>query len=1129
MSEKHIWNQDNIDTVNVALVVLDKSGKVVLFNKQCGNFCNKKHDYVIGKNWFELLLSDEKLQNAKKSFESAMSGNQDALALLQNIEMSEISGERFINWGISVLRDKSGNIEGALCVGVDITKEKKIEKNLQFENEKHRALNSILRISLEDISLEQQLQKALEVLLSLSWLKILKKGGIFIVDDKGEALLLKAQIGLDKHLLTSCARVPFGHCLCGRAAASREIQYSACLDERHDIRFEGMKPHGHYNVPILSPKGMLGVIVVYLEHGHAREEREVEFLGSVGHTLAGLIEHRLTQDDLFASREKLSEAQEIAHLGAIEWNIAEDEIKLSDETKIITGMLSSSAKMTLKDFLGMLNPDDRTLLKDAIDLAVTKGTSFSLDYSIECPDGIKRVFHSYAKPIVDSTGKIVRLSGTIQDITEQKEMRDRLFQSATVFENTTEAVIVADAGGKIISANKAFTDITGYTEEEVIGKTTSLLKSGKHNDEFYKEMWSEISKIGSWQGEIWNKRKNGDIYPEWLNISVVKNLDGAITNYIGVFSDISVIKESQQKLDYLAHHDTLTGLPNRLLLSARMDQALAQARRNKSLLAVLFLDLDHFKNVNDSLGHYIGDMLIKEVASRIVNCVRKEDTVSRLGGDEFSIFIEEMHDSNFASDIASKIISALCEKYIIHGHEIFITCSIGISIFPNDGNDTATLLKNADSALYKAKEQGRNSYQYYTKELSVRAMERMVMENNLRHALERNELVVYYQPQVDMYSGEIVGMEALLRWKHPEIGLISPDNFIGLAEETGLIIPIGEWVLRTACKCAQSWIESGLPKIRMAVNLSSRQFNQKNLPEIIANILRETGLDSHLLEIELTERIVMEDAESSIKMIAELKKLNIQFSIDDFGTGYSSLSYLKRFPLERIKIDKSFVDNIVSNPEDAAIVQAIISMSHGLNLMTIAEGVETVEQLEFLRSRECDEVQGYYFSRPLPANEVEKLLRDGTKIYKQNKTAEEEKHILLLSSEMSVIDSVTEALKVDDYKISSALNHTQAMDLLAVKRTDVIICDQSLTDMDVIELLSKVHKMYPDTIRVLLIDYSDPNTIARAVNEAFVYKVISKPWSDEELREEVKKSFLYRKSRLEKYAKKRSENSECIL
>ncbi|MFH1495662.1 MAG: EAL domain-containing protein [Pseudomonadota bacterium] len=1110
MTRKTGWTQHDLDGSNIAMAVLDSDGNIDLINQSCCDLVNTSRRSLSGKNWFDLYLPAGKREAAAQAFQRVMTGEEALIPLFEHPVVADTAARHKVSWQISFLRDREGNISSALCVGSDVTEQKRNEEALRIEGEEQSALNTILRISLEDISLQQQFERVLDIILALSWLPVEPKGGIFLVEGNEEVLTLKAQRGLDPALLNLCARVPFGHCLCGRAAASREIEYAACLDPRHEISFPGMKPHGHYNVPILSRQAVLGVLVLYLKHGHARDDREVEFLGSVANTLAGMIEHRRIREALLENQTRLEETQRIAHLGGWSWDIANDAFLLSDEAWRILEMSSLPDHLKREDVLGMTHPDDRDNVERALALAVGRGSEFSADFRILLPNGQERVVHGYAEAVRDISGKVTRLSGTLQDITQRKQAEVKLRQAAAVFENTTEGVMITDANGRIIAVNRAFTEITGYGEEEAAGLTGAALKSGRHDKQFYASMWGAIRENGRWQGEIWNRRKSGDIFPEWLNISVVKDERGRITHYVGVFSDISAMKESESRLDHLAHHDPLTGLPNRLLLNARMEHALARAHRSNTLLAVLFLDLDRFKNINDTLGHPIGDLLLQEVAHRLNGCIREEDTVSRLGGDEFTILLEDLADSRFASTVAEKILDSLADKFMLHGHEIFVTCSVGISIFPADGSDITTLLKNADSALYRAKEQGRNNYQYYTEELTTRAMERLAMENSLRHALQRDELVVYYQPQVDLYNGSIIGMEALVRWQHPEIGLISPNAFIPLAEETGLIIPIGEWVLRTACAQLKRWMDAGLPKIRVGVNLSSRQFNQNNLDEVVAAALRDTGLPPDCLELELTERMIMQDAESTITILHKLRALGVQFSIDDFGTGYSSLSYLKRFPIDRIKIDQSFVREITSNPEDAAVSQAIISLSHSLNLKTVAEGVETAEQQEFLRTLQCDEIQGFHFSRPVPEQEMGVLLKDGVKLESQHKFIQEERVLLLVDDEEGILNAITRVLHSEGYRILRANRPRAALDLLATHPVGVIISDQRMPEMNGIELLRTVRKLHPDTVRIMLTAYADQQVIAAAINEGAVYKFIFKPWMEEQLRTDIREAFRKR-------------------
>lgn len=561
----------------------------------------------------------------------------------------------------------------------------------------------------------------------------------------------------------------------------------------------------------------------------------------------------------------------------------------------------------------------------------------------------------------------------LTDITERKKAEDQLHQAAVVFESTAEGVMIMDADYQITGVNSAFSEITGYTQEEVLGQNPNMLQSGQHNEAFYKSMWDSIEQTGMWRGEIWNRRKNGEIYPELITINTVKNNQDEISHYVGVFSDISTIKETEAKLAHLAHHDPLTGLPNRLLFNARLEHALSRAHRDSSHVAVLFLDLDRFKNINDSMGHPYGDQLLQVVSSRLAKSVRDEDTVARLGGDEFIIFVEDLADPQAASHIATNTLEQFSTPFCIEGDEVYVNASIGISLYPENGANVETLVKNADAAMYRAKEQGRNNYQFYSTELTTQAFERLSLETSLRHALERDEFVLHYQPQICLETGVLKGAEALLRWQHPEMGMVMPDKFIPIAEDTGLIVPIGEWVLRTACAQNKAWQDAGHPHISIAANLSARQILSPGLADVIKNILQETKLDPGSLELEFTESMAMQNLEDSIKTLQALNALGIDIAIDDFGTGYSSLSYLRRFPINKLKIDRSFVRDICSDEDDAKMIASIITLGQSLNLQIVAEGVETDEQMEFLRAHNCDQVQGYYISRPIAAEKFAQL------------------------------------------------------------------------------------------------------------------------------------------------------------
>ena len=565
-------------------------------------------------------------------------------------------------------------------------------------------------------------------------------------------------------------------------------------------------------------------------------------------------------------------------------------------------------------------------------------------------------------------------TGVAVDVTAQRQAEEAVKLSARVFESAQESIIVTDARFNIVSVNPAFLEMTGYAANDVLGKNPRLLSSGRHSAEFYAAMWQAINRDDKWQGEVWNSRKNGEAFPAWVRVSVCRDMAGAICNYVGIATDISERLAAQESIRLLAYFDPLTQLPNRRMLQDRVGQALASAEREGKQSALLFIDLDQFKTINDSLGHSAGDQLLIEVAKRLLGCVRRMDTVARLGGDEYVVLLTEVTLEG-ASEVARKILDVVARPFQFDEHELGVTPSLGISIFPQDGCDFETLLKHADTAMYRAKDAGRNAYQFFTREMNSAALERLVLENSLRQGLERGEFILYYQPQINVASGRIVGAEALVRWRHPKIGLVPPGKFIPAAEISGLIVSIGDWVLRESCRQNRAWQDAGLPSISIAVNISSVQFRGGQLEANVRLALADTGMPAECLELELTEGILMGGANETVETLKRLSEMGVKLAIDDFGTGYSSLSYLKRFPIDKLKIDQSFVRDIVSDPDDWAIANAVISMGHSLRMSVIAEGVEHAEQLEILKNEGCDEVQGYHFSVPLPANEFAEVLR----------------------------------------------------------------------------------------------------------------------------------------------------------
>lgn len=569
----------------------------------------------------------------------------------------------------------------------------------------------------------------------------------------------------------------------------------------------------------------------------------------------------------------------------------------------------------------------------------------------------------------------------IEDITARKRIETDLRVAATVFDSR-EAMIITDAQETILRVNQAFTEITGYTAEEVVGRTPRMFKSGRHNQDFYKAMWEAIGQTGGWQGEVWDRRKNGEEYPKWLTISAVAGEDGAVTHYIGTHFDITAQKKTEEKIQALAFFDQLTGLPNRTLLMDRLKQTMTATARNEGHGALLFIDLDHFKTLNDTLGHDQGDLLLKQVAQRLTACIREGDTVARIGGDEFVVVLPGL--SPVAEDAArstelvgEKIIQALNADYQLGGHPYTSTASVGATLFMGKDTTLDDLMKQADLAMYRAKESGRNTLRFFDPDMESAVISRVALERSLREAIEQQQFCIHYQAQV-LEDGTLTGAEALVRWQHPERGTVFPAEFIHLAEETGLILPLGLWVLRAACLQLAAWSQDpGMAHVTIALNVSPRQFRQAGFVDQLIEVIGSTGVNPERLKLELTEGLLVENPEEVAGKMTLLRARGVGFALDDFGTGYSSLSYLKRMPFDQLKIDQSFVRDVLSDPNDAAIAGTIVALAESLGLGVIAEGVETVAQRDFLASLGCHAFQGYLFSRPLPVDEFEALVKRG--------------------------------------------------------------------------------------------------------------------------------------------------------
>lgn len=782
---------------------------------------------------------------------------------------------------------------------------------------------------------------------------------------------------------------------CRRVASCRELNEALAEGGWNVVLSDYTVPGMDFDDSLRLIQDRLPDLPVILISGSIGEERAVELLrqgvwdfvlkdrpGRLGpaieRSLRDLEERRVRRAAEKALRESELRFRQMAEtIGEVFWLRSPDFgsiLYVSPAFEHVWGRSCAELYADPKLWLETIHVDDVPKVLRAMD-DLAQGRGFDIQFRIAHPDGTLHWINDRGYVLRDETGEVVLASGVASDITERCQAAERLRQAATVFTSTQEGVLITDLDGNILTVNPAFTTITEYTEAEVLGKNPRLLQSGRHDRSFFQAMWHAIVTVGSWQGEIWNRRKGGEIYPQWLNISTVRNEQGQAVNYVGVFTDITQLKRSETQLEYLAHYDPLTGLPNRLLLLSRLNHALERTRRDKTRGAVLFLDLDRFKNVNESLGHGMGDELLQIASQRMRACLCETDTLARLGGDEFVVVLEDLPDPENAASVAQKLIDRLDAPFVLSGEqEVYIGASLGISIFPDDADDADRLIQYADAALYQAKGSGRGIYHFYTESLTTSANERLALETRLRHALEQDEFVLHYQPLVALTDGRIFGVEALVRWQIPGVGLLSPSRFIPLAEETGLIVPLGEWVLRTACARMKTWLDAGLPLEMLAVNLSPRQFQQGDLHERIRAILAETGLMSRHLELEITETALIEDGPENETKLAVLKDLGVRIAIDDFGTGYSSLAYLKRFPIDKLKIDQSFVRDIPLDSSNMEIVAAIIAMAKTLKLEVLAEGVETDAQLAFLKHQGCDVAQGYLFSRPVAADAMQTIL-----------------------------------------------------------------------------------------------------------------------------------------------------------
>jgi diguanylate cyclase (GGDEF)-like protein/PAS domain S-box-containing protein len=702
--------------------------------------------------------------------------------------------------------------------------------------------------------------------------------------------------------------------------------------------------------------------------------------GDVKHyvtVIEDISERKQAQARLEQSRNQLNEAQRLARVGSWSLDLASNQLEWSDEIYRIFELDSNSFGASYQAFLDAIHPDDVAMVNRAYTESVANRSPYDIVHRLRMADGRIKYVHECCETLYAADGTPLHSRGTIQDVTERTLDQESMQLYANVFRYSREGILITDQDNRIIAVNPALMEITGYDLEDLEGQNPRLLSSGRTPREVYQAMWASLNSQGHWQGELWDRRKNGQVYPKWASISAIRDSAGNLINYIASFTDISERKATEERIQHLANHDPLTGLLNRNSMENRMQQMLLTARREQQILALLFIDLDRFKYVNDTFGHPAGDSLLMEIASRLRNSVRESDMVVRLGGDEYIVVLNTIDSGEVAASVANKLLTTISQPCLIGGTEVRSGACIGISTYPNDGDDTATLMKHADTAMYHAKKLGRNTFQFFDPAMNAAAGERLSIEHDLHTALRDSQFELHYQPKVNAGDGRISGVEALIRWRHPQRGLIPPLKFIPIAEETGQIVAIGDWVLEEACRQQAEWRAQGVPNPQISVNLSAHQLRSPGLVGWVQRIMQRFGMRPGELELEITESAAMDAPDKAILLLNTLRDLGVALAIDDFGTGYSSLAYLKLLPIQTLKLDRAFVRDIETDENDAAISSATLALAHNLGLKVVAEGVETEGQRAYLLAHDCDYLQGYLFSKPLPAAEIRDFILKG--------------------------------------------------------------------------------------------------------------------------------------------------------
>lgn len=847
---------------------------------------------------------------------------------------------------------------------------------------------------------------------------------------------------------------------------------------------------------------------------------EVAALGTDFNHMANAVQQAITQheqaEDLLRQGElRLKEAQHMAQVGNWELNLASGALYWSEEIFYIFEIDQTIFGSSYEAFLNLIHPEDRDAVNRAYNNSVETREFYEISHRLLMPDGRIKWVEERCKTFYDDQGKPISSAGTIQVITERKQSEETIKLYASVFELSGEAFVIADNEYKILATNEAYVKLTGYLQQEVLGQNLDMVASTVSSKEEYWALRNTLNKKEFWQSEMMGCHKDGHTYVVWLSITVIRNSQNQIINYIASFKDITKHKAAMDKVHHLAHHDALTDLPNRFALIERLTQAIKSARRDKDKIAVMFIDLDRFKTINDMLGHDVGDQLLVNVAKRLKSCARDSDIVARLGGDEFVVVLLGSNNTDVVFHIADKILQTLGESHSLNGHDVCSSPSIGIAFFPDDGNSIEEIMKNADVAMYHAKSNGRNNYQFFESSMNQETNQRLELENDMQLAIEREEFVLHYQPKIDANTLRVIGVEALVRWQHPKKGLIQPAKFISMAEESGLMLPLGEWVLRTACRQLKQWQENGMVDLQMSVNLSMRQFRQKNLSTMVESIVAKENIDPALLELEITESMAMDNPQETIESMHMLREIGVELAVDDFGTGYSSLSYLKQFPVNSLKLDRSYVKGIEIDPSDVVICSTTISLAHNLGLSVVAEGVETEKQYEYLKRLNCDKMQGYHFCRPLPASEAEAYIVSRNLYESVQNASVRSIDILIIDDDKFTCDFLKHLIENQGHKPTAMLDPIEGLKVIR-KNPDlfeIIMLDMLMPNMsgvDAIKAIRKINFDVPiivitsfklDAVRKTIQVLEKDHNLLYGIN----YFVIEKPLTAKNIEEHINK------------------------